>query len=231
MDEITIRCSSLGNVMTSDRSGKAMGDTAKTALDELYIKNTFGRRKVVVTQEMSKGIECEEESISLLTAVNGEFYEKNSTRFHNDFINGEPDIIASDRVIDIKTSWDIFTFGKTESPFTKSGKPTAYGWQLIGYMWLIGRSKATLAYCLVNTPHHLVEGIRSGIRYKMNVIDGDNDEGYQMQDGLVTLLHEYDDIPKEKRVRQFDFEMKQEYITAIEQRVEEAREYYKMIQW
>jgi len=228
---LKIRCSALGRVMTNDRIGKAMGDTAKSYLEEMYIQKKFGRYKTIRTDEMTKGLECEEDSIDLLTKHQKTLFIKNEKTLSNDFITGTPDLFLNNEVWDIKTPWDIFTFHKNEPPITHTKRLTNYGWQLMGYMWLTGATKAYLAYCLVNTPRHLVESELSRLRYKLNTIDDDTNEAYQIESSKIELLHCYDDIAIEDRIRIFPIDRDEEKITAIQHRVEECRDYYNNIKW
>ena len=228
---LKIRCSSLGRVMTNDRSGKNMGDTAKSCIEELFIQKKFGRYKSVRTDEMTKGLECEENSIDLLSEFTKSFFIKNETQLENAFITGTPDLILNDEVWDIKTLWDIFTFHKNEPPINKANNLTHYGWQLMGYMWLTGAKKAHLAYCLVNTPRHLVESELSRLRYKLNTIDEDTNEAYLIESSKIELLHSYDDLELSDRVRIFSIDRDEEKINAIKHRVQECREYYNSIKW
>ena len=71
-DNQLIRCSALGRIMTNDRSGKAMGQTAKTYLEELYLQVKYGIRKDVVSKYISKGLQVEDSAIAMLSKVHDE---------------------------------------------------------------------------------------------------------------------------------------------------------------
>ena len=67
------------------------------------------------------------------------------------FFCGTPDLILEDEVLDIKNSWDCFTF-----PLFENEIPTKdYFYQLQVYMHLTGKRKARLVYVLLNTPEDL----------------------------------------------------------------------------
>jgi len=167
-DNYKFHPSSLGKIMTGSRDkDDPLGETCKTHLLECFISEVYHRRKDITTKYMEKGILQEEESITLYSLVTGKFHKKNKETIENDFLIGTPDLFDGEsirnasHVIDIKTSWDIFTFYEVMlKPINKT-----YYWQLQAYMDLSGASKARLAYCLVNTPFTLIEDEMAGILY------------------------------------------------------------------
>jgi len=94
-------------------------------------------------------------------------------------------------------------------------------YQLQGYMWLTGKDEALLCYCLVNTPFQIVEDEVRREHWKQGLID----ESLDVRD-FVQKKHNFDHIPKEKRVKVFKIAKDEEIIEKIKQRVEECREYY-----
>ena len=149
------RCSSLGHLMTESRSkSEPISETTKTHLIDCYVSAVFNRRSELTSKFLEKGLTVEENAIDLLSAIKKEFYVKNEDRFANDFIQGTPDIVIKDEslIIDIKSSFDIFTFARSQKAENKM-----YYWQLQGYMWLTGCTNAELAYCLVDTPDIIID--------------------------------------------------------------------------
>ena len=55
--------------MTNDRSGKNMGETAKSYLKELYMELKFGIRKDFINKFVEKGLSAEDDSIALYSSV------------------------------------------------------------------------------------------------------------------------------------------------------------------
>ena len=104
-----IRASALGQIMTNGRGSNTIGATALTALKETYLYHKYGRTREINTAQIAKGLAVEEKSIALLGMVDGELYEKNTERKSNDYITGEADIYTGDKVIDVKSSFDIYT--------------------------------------------------------------------------------------------------------------------------
>jgi hypothetical protein len=88
-------------------------------------------------------------------------------------------------------------------------------------MWLSGKSEALLCYCLVNTPFQIVEDEVRREHWKQNLID----ESLDVRD-FVQSKHNFDHIPKEKRVKVFKIAKDESVIEQIKERIELAREYY-----
>ncbi len=227
MDKILFRCSALGKLMTepklkSDKEAGNISETAKTFVEEMWLENTFGYKERVLTDEMSKGIECEESSFDLIQQVlKGEFRAKNLKRYSNEYIIGEPDLITSDYVEDAKTSWNLRTFFNAE--ITKD-----YEAQLQGYMWLLGKQKARLIYCLVKTPNDYILNEQKKLYYRFNC-DESNPMYKSMCDQLEHNNNLIDAIPAEKRIKVFEIEQNQDFIDKLKNQVEKARNYYNTL--
>jgi CRISPR/Cas system-associated exonuclease Cas4 (RecB family) len=214
-NDYLFRASAIGNLMTESRTKGDLSQTTKSFLRDIWLEEVYGVRKEISSKYLTKGIECEEKSISLYSEVKQEFLTKNETLFKNDFVKGTPDLVT-DRIIDVKTPWDIFTF--FDADLTKN-----YYWQLMGYLWLTRKTTGTIAYCLVTTPYHLFEQEEKKIYYN-------NDCNYDSPQYIAEVenlkkAHIVDYIPASKRVKTFDVEFKQEEIDKLCQRIEEARKY------
>ena len=69
-----------------EKAAKEAGElskTAKTELKKIYIKEKYGREKDITTKQMQKGIEVEEESITLLSRVQKKMLYKNEEGCHS----------------------------------------------------------------------------------------------------------------------------------------------------
>jgi len=142
--------------MTNPRSKKeTLSAGCKTYIKELVKEELFMYRSTIDSKYLTKGIDMEDTSIDLYNEVHNTLYLKNTERLSNEFITGECDINAEDKIIDIKTSWSLETF--PASPEDIDAVKTGYEWQLRGYMWLYDKPKAELAYCMVNTPDYLLK--------------------------------------------------------------------------
>lgn len=211
------RCHGLGNLLVDPRSkSEALSETTKTYLKELWIKEMYQREKYISTKYMAKGIACETDSVQLVEKVLGKTYFKNQKELTNDYLAGIPDVIDTDFVLDIKTSWDIWTFAAVDEA---TARKTYYG-QLLGYMLLTGKTKAKLAYCLVNTPEEQISYEMYKLKVSGAIKDGNNEEEAKARMNFI-----FDDIPAENRIKTYDFEIDEEVKTKLLDRIVAAREY------
>lgn len=207
------RPSGLCHLMTTSRSkSDPLSDTAKTYLRDIWIEQTFNRHKPDITgHAAAKGTMVESDSLDLYQKVTGQVYFKNQKKLENDYIKGTPDVIGEDLVIDIKSSWSIWTFAATdEKSATKN-----YFWQVLGYMWLARKKKAELAYCLVNTP----ETIINDEIYRLSFKFGD-EEAEKFRVNYI-----FDDIDPKLRLKTFSFVFDQESVDKLTERIGFAREF------
>lgn len=223
------RCSSLGHLMTEARSkSEVISETTKTHLMDCYVSAVFNRRNDITSKFLEKGIQVEELSIDLLSSVNKEMYFKNEDRFSNDFIQGTPDIFTEDEgnkiVIDIKSSWDIYTFARSMEKENKM-----YYWQLQGYMWLTGATQATLSYCLVDTPEEIIQREIKRALYQSGV--SENSESFLEYQKEMIAYFKYSDIPQNKRVHTKNYTFDKSAIESLKSRILECRDFLNSINW
>lgn len=217
-----IRCSAIGKIMTSSRTkGELLSETAKTYIEDLFKEKELGISKEFWSRYTDKGLIVEDEAIEFASQVLGwDFVVKNTERYNNDWITGEPDVITKDLLADIKCSWD----GSTFPLFNTELKNKDYFWQMQGYMWLTGLQQAELVYCLMNTPHEIVEDEVRRAHWKANLID----ENLDLREA-VQSQHNFDHIPNNLRIKRFIVEKDEEAIERIKEKVELAREYYEQL--
>jgi hypothetical protein len=208
--------------MTEPRSkSEVLSQTAKSYIEDLFNELEFGYRKEFSSRYTDKGLEMEDEAIQFASEqFDWEFVVKNTERFTNDYITGEPDINTDNLLADIKCSWSLDTYPMFEADL----KNKDYYWQLQGYMWLTGKTQAELVYCLMNTPLQIVEDEVRRAHWKAGLIDEDIDLRHEVQ-----LKHNYDNIPSKLRVKRYIVERDEKAIEKIIDKVEIAREYYKML--
>jgi hypothetical protein len=91
-------------------------------------------------------------------------------------------------------------------------------------MFLTGMDKAELVYCLMNTPHAIVEDEVRRAHWKAGLIDEDLDlrEAVQSQ-------HNFDHLPNELRIKRFIVQKDEQAIEQIKEKVEIARDYYETL--
>ena len=199
-----IRCSSLKLAMTEARAKNAgLSESAKKVVEDEIRALYFGVREKISNKFMQKGIDCEQQSIDLLNNVEFRLskpYIKNTERRSNDWITGECDIYDAETSLirDIKTSWSLATF-----PLFATNADD-YEWQMRGYMMLWDCDEASVDYCLIDTPEHLI--------------------GYEQRE-----LHIVSHIEPEKRVKSFVYHRDLEKEERIKNRCEQLNEYYSKL--
>jgi len=198
---LKIRASSLAEIMT-DPKGKdeTLSVGAKTAITKQAKEFVYGYDERFSSKYTEKGILSEDRSIALFNSVLFTDYKKNTERKTNEWLTGEADIVTTDSIIDIKSSWSLSTFPCLSS----EGENKTYEWQLRAYMMLWDLEQAQIAYCLVSTPDHLV--------------------GFEDK-----ALHYVDHIAPELRVTLVGYERDKALEDKIKFKVDEARKYYDKI--
>jgi len=194
---ILFRASALSSIMTDGKGKDELSVGAKTYVSKLAKEFVYGYDEKVTSKYMDKGIQMEDESIDLYNAVHLSSHAKNAERKNNLWITGEADIVADDKIIDIKSSWSLTTF----PVLADQGEDKGYEWQLRAYMWLWDKPRADIAYCLVTTPDDLI--------------------GWENK-----ALHQVDHINRELRVTIVPYVRDPALEEKIRVKVEAARVYY-----
>jgi len=222
MSELLFRCSSLGKLMTDPRTkSETLSETAKSYIQDLFKERELGIYKEFSSRYTDKGLEMEDQAIQFASEVlNWDFVVKNTERFNNEWLTGEPDINTDNLLADIKCSWS----GSTFPLFDETLKNKDYYYQLQGYMMLTRHDTSELVYCLMNTPHQIVEDEVRRQHWKLNLIDEDLDVRQAVQE-----MHNFDQIPNNLRVKRFIVQKDEAAQEKIKERVEIAREYYNQL--
>ncbi len=234
-DNYKFRCSALGKLMTNPpgrkdvESWEGLSETTKTYLMECYIKEKYGREKNIINKYIEKGLQVEENSITLYSRNTKIFFKKNKDKLENDYICGTPDLFigASIReakeVIDIKSSWDIYTFFATMTkPLNKD-----YVYQLQGYMQLTSAPVAKLVYCLVDTPESLIQDEMKRTQWKMGVADPSVNETYLAACDYIQKSMTFEDIDLKERY--IENVIQKESIDSVYKRIELCRQFLNKI--
>lgn len=206
-----------------------LSETAKSYLKEVYMTYKYGKESLGGSERSKytiKGRSVEDQSIMMLSRIDGLPYDKNQERFTNAYLTGEPDILVRDengnitKVIDIKSSWD------GASLLSNIGNPLnpLYYWQVNGYMALTGATEAEVCYCLVNMPQEIIEGEKKRIFYTMNPATEENVDYKKAIERLENAMT-FDEIPIKERVVRFSMKRDEEIIQKIEKRVIQCREW------
>jgi hypothetical protein len=216
MKQFKIRASALGQIMTNDRSGKGMGKTAETYCETWLKEQLYGKKKEIQSKYFDKGVIMEDNSIDFIADQLGYgLLLKNEENFENDYMTGTPDVILNDWVIDVKNSWDCFTFPIFENEIPNKD----YWYQLQAYMILTGREKAKLIYVLSDTPVNLIE--KDAYFYaKNNGMDYDKELLEKFADKMT-----YTNVPDNLKLKVFDIPKDTEIESKIIERVKQCQEY------
>lgn len=213
MQQFKIRCSAIGQIMTEPRSKlETLSETCKGYLETWVKERIYDRRKDFTSKYTNKGNSVEDEAIEYLGDVRGTMYVKNAQWHDNGYMTGTPDIITPNVVIDIKSSWDCFTFPLFDTVIDKK-----YWWQLQGYMALTGKKQAELVYVLMNTPDEIIEK-------EARSLNGWEDPSLEFYEEVADRMR-YDNFGSEFRVKTFVIDADEDAHDAIKQRVIACREH------
>ena len=209
MKEFKIRCSAIGKIMTNARSKtETLSKTTISFLEEWSKEQIYSRRKEIFSKYLDKGNAVEVDSLNFIAReLDYSSIKKNEESFENGFLTGTPDAILDDHIIDVKNSWDCFSF-----PLYFNSVPNKdYYWQAQGYMALTGIDRYKLIYTLMDTPEELIQ--REYFR----------DESTDLVE--FASKYKYSDIDSRYRIKVFDIYRNDEDIDKIYSRVKECRNY------
>lgn len=150
MEQFKCRASAAGKLLATPRNkNEQLSETTKSFIQEWLKTQIYGYKKEISSKAINKGLEYEDMAIDkAIEWLDLPFAIKNQQRFSDEFFTGEPDLILQDEVIDVKCSWDCFTF-----PLFDTEIPTSdYETQVQVYMHLTGKKKARVVYILLTTP-------------------------------------------------------------------------------
>ncbi|MCK5342968.1 MAG: hypothetical protein KAR20_06170 [Candidatus Heimdallarchaeota archaeon] len=210
-------------------------DTATSFMHRAWLLNTKGFYKALKNKYVNKGIFGEEVGFSLLTEIDGRFYNKNTERITKGHITGECDSIfkLDGKVIiqDVKCCWDAETFMDAEMD-------KVYEWQGRSYMHLYDADEFWLRYCLVDCPDHLVRKEQEWKWREFYSDTMDEDVQDELENKIRPLLEQiernlvYSTNPaysKDEMVKTIKITRDDEIFKTLLKRIPPAVEYYKKI--
>lgn len=203
------------------RDNPVLPKTAKSYCEKWVKEQLYQRRKYLSNKYLDKGIYAEDDAIDYAAEVyKWPWTTKNEKYFENEYLQGTPDIILKNQVIDIKCSWDCFTFPlfETETPNEE------YFWQLQGYMILTRKEHSSLVYCLMDAPANIIES-EARVRAKNQGFEELEQSVYEEVEAEMT----YSNLPDELRIKKFPISLLPDADKQIKQRVEMCREYIKNV--
>ena len=195
MKEFKIRASASGKLAVNSRSkSEALSKTTKSYVQEWLAGEIYGVRKQIKSKYLDKGNAVEDAAIDYASAELGWLFAiKNEEYFEDEYFCGTPDVMLEDKIIDIKSSWDCFTFPLFDEEIPNKD----YFYQLQVYMHLTGKRKAQLCYVLMNTPEDIAYGETEDYtdidsKYRIKTFDIDYDiEVIEMLQEKVLISREY----------------------------------------
>lgn len=211
--EFKIRASACGKIMGK----KGLGVTGETYCKMWLKGKLFDRRHEIKSKYLEKGNIMEDDSLDEVAKNLGMgILLKNEKHFSNEWMNGTPDAIVDNCVIDVKNSWSWETF-----PLIETGIPnTDYYWQLMVYMTITKKKTAKLVYTLLDTPEHLIQN-EAYWYSKKNGYGELTDEMLEEFKAKMT----YGDVPANFKYKCFDLVRNDIDIALIKERVLECRKF------
>ena len=201
---LIVRCSALSKLMTKGRGkGSPLGETTKTFIMDKAKEDFYGITPNFSNKFTEKGLRNEDVGIDMVNQSRFMNFKKNEERITTEWLTGECDINAEDKIIDIKCSWSFDTFPAFQEEANKSVKKSGYDWQLRGYMMLYDKPFGEVVYCLTSTPPDLLTA-------------------YDNLD-----LHDVESISIEKRLTSVKIERDAEKEKEIKQQYLHANKFYK----
>lgn len=222
MKEFKIRGSACGQIMTNPRAKKdieagLLSKTAKTYCETWLKEQLYNRKKEFTNKYVQKGLITEDESLDFVADfLDYGMLIKNEKYFEDDFMTGTPDAILKDVVIDVKNSWDNFTFPLFETEIPNKD----YYWQAQCYMYLTGKSDYKLIYVLSDTPIHLIE--KEAYYWCQN--NGYEELDIDIHKEFINKMT-YNDIDDNLKIKIFDIKRNDVDIEKIKERVWQCRSY------
>lgn len=249
--EMLFRCSAVGNLMSepklvADKKAGKLSKTAESYLNQFIFEYKYGRRQMFSTNETQKGTQTEDDGIHVLNMVMKTRYKKNEIRFNGEYLTGEPDIVAKDLIIDIKSNYSANSF------LGKDSIDNIYFWQLAGYCVLDKKRKGAIAYTLNNTPLEIIRKEITSAFYANGLVDlTDEDKAKIALNHIYTDKHIVDgqyvngfwdyakeylgifsdvqipfiEVPIEKRLRYFEVEFTDEDFEKLDTQIQKAVKY------
>lgn len=211
--EFKIRASSCGKIMGK----KGLGVAGKTYCKTWLKSKLFNRYPEIKSKYLDKGNIMEDDSLDQVAKrLDLGILIKNEKYYLNKWIEGTPDAVLTNCVIDVKNSWSWETFPLIESEIPD----IEYYWQLQCYMSLTKKKSAKLIYTLLDTPLNLIKSEA----YFYSKKNGYGELTQEMFDKFKKKMT-YGDIPEHFKYKSFGIDRNDADIALIKERVIECREY------
>lgn len=212
-----------------------LSDTAKSFVRENWLWNEKGFYKPIKTDFTDKGIFNEEEGISLLSEVTGNFYKKNATRKFKGNKTGECDIEFKSNgkkiILDVKNCWDAKTFINAKPDKLYEGQGDTY-------IDLYDADEFWLCYTLTDCPSHLLAKQKERLWYEYYSNTMSDEEAQDLEERLQPMIEQIERnliysnselYTKEERVKIIKYIRCDERIKKIDERIPHALDFYQTI--
>ena len=205
-NKVKFRASSWGSLLAepqskADKDAGKLGATCQKELLKIYNREKYNRKKDIVTRAMTKGIDCEDESIKLYSLVEGKIFFKNEEALENEWFTGHPDIYTgesihfAEEVDDIKSSYELDTF----TPRLIETSDKGYEAQLNVYYDLAKAEGGNIVYTLVDAPESVLYDEYTWLFKKGAYISEESPDFLRAWDEKKRLLT-FEDIDYRERV-------------------------------
>ncbi len=211
----------LGKIVEKKTAKPTLSQTSISYLETIFNEEYHGRKNEYSNKYTEKGILVEEKSLTLYTEFLKKYRGlttpliKNKERLTNDWATGEPDFLKV-FVGDIKSSWSLDTFPQFEIEL----KNDANKHQMKTYLWLTGKEKGRVVYCLIDTPEHLIIDEKYNAARKLGVIDLPLEVEEEIEHKF-----KFRDLSIKEKVREFEVTLEESDIKLYKQQITLAREY------
>lgn len=196
------------------------GSTALSYIRDCWLRDTYGYEEPVLTNELLKGLLCEEEAIQVVERqLGGAWRVKNPTQYENEWFTGTPDVVLNDAVEDVKCSWTLRTFFEVQHP------SALYYAQGQVYMDLTGKSVFRLCHVLVDTPIEIVTEEQKRYYFRFDC-DEENPHYLECYRKVEAMHNASRLVPEDQRIKVFTIERNETYLMKLRKRVEQARDIY-----
>ena len=219
MRKFKIKCSAIGNIMAKPKKKEELiSKTAQTYCKKWYKEQIYNRKEEVFNKYFDKGNIVEDNSIDFIAKyLDYDSLSKNGRSYVNEYMTGTPDLVTEDGVIEVKNSWNCFSFPLLEDKIPNIN----YFYQVQGYMKLTGLNKAKLIYTLMDTPENLIEKEYHKLNYEPDTfcLDGSSDWDVFKEKYIFSNLED------KYLIKIFEISYDEKVINEIIERVEKCREY------
>lgn len=214
-------------------------NTEPTSGMQTYCKNwlkehLYKRRKQIKNRYLSKGNETEEDGFTLMALEKKLGMVKQNAIFKsNEFAMGTCDLFHDGVIYDHKASWDLSTFPM----FEKEIPDDKYDWQGNTYDWLYGAKKHIICYTLIDCPESVFyneikwlsddnekQKIAVNLIYTKEYFDAMKSRHFNSAEKI-----DFVEIPRNKRIKSFEFEYSQAKTDELIKRVKMCRKFIETL--